>query len=398
MRLSFQNLLKSLGAGSIGLMVAAAAVAQPKSEPPVKESPAKTSEGDPGERKAEVKQPATKSKPTANDDSSGTISGKKKEPINPKRLRVFLMDGSVIAGEFSVSEITVTTEFGKLTVPVTKIVSITPGLGSHTKLADKIDKLLKDLGGPDYKARETAQKELVALGPPVREIVAEHTDSKNAELSRRAKEIVEKLNALAGDGDDYFTEESDKNKAWVKHDIVVTPDFTIAGKISPSVFQVSSKYGPLKVSLNDIKRTEKERTEREAIVKRLDVPGQKLIQRGMQNSRIRVKPGDTVSVVATGTISMPPFGSTARTGPEGNSRYSYYYANVDGRRTKLYGGTLVARIGSSGDFVRIGSRKKFRVKKAGTLYFGVAMNNSYIRSNYVFAGNYKLRIKVDPKE
>lgn len=353
---------------------------------------AKTNVQPPAKTGAQSTQPKGK---TADAGKSGTKS--KAKPANPKQIRVFLMDGSVIAGELSVDVITVTTEFGKLKVPVKKIISITPGLDSHTKLSQKIDRLIKELGGPDYKAREEAQKQLLAMGPKVSDVIAEHTDSKNAELKRRATELVAKFSEMGGQFDVFDDGDENKQKAWVEHDLVVTPDFTIAGKITPSAFAVESKYGPLQVSLNDIKRAEKEFDEEEVILKKVSVPGQKLIQRGMKSARIRVKAGDTVTVAATGRITMPPWGSTANTGPEGNSRYSYFYANVNGVRTKLYGGTLVARIGSSGDFVRIGRRAKFKAKKSGTLYFGVAMSNSYTRSNYYYSGEYKLRVKVDPK-
>lgn len=378
---------------AFSLIVAGSAFAQPektKTESPRR--PAKSA--DDSKTQPPAKTSAQPRKSTAPD--TGTTR-KKAKPVNPKRVRVFLMDGSVIAGELSVSEITVTTDFGKLTVPVTKIISITPGLESHSKLSQKIDKLIKELGGPDYKAREEAQKELLAMGPQVSDIVAEHTGSKNAELKRRATELVAKFSEMSGGDDSFDDDEDGSKKAWVKHDTVVTPDFTIAGKISPSIFSVESKYGPLKVSLNDIKRTEKEFTEKEVVVKKVSVPGQKLIQRGLKTTRIRVQAGDTVSITATGRITMSPWGSSATSGPEGNSRYSYYYATVNGVRTRLYGGTLVARIGGSGSFIKVGTRTKFKAKKSGTLQFGVACNNSYVSTSYYYGGEYKLRVKVDPK-
>jgi len=328
---------------------------------------------------------------TGGSDSTKTSPKKK---TNPRRIRVFLMDGSVIAGELSVDSINVQTEFGKLTVPVTKIISITPGLDSHTKLAATIKTLIQTLGDDDYKAREQAHKDLLAMGPPIRDIVAEYTEDKNAERKRHATEIVQKLDEMSEQsGFDEFGEESESNRKYVRYDLVETPEFTIAGKISPSAFQIESKYGPLKVSLNDIKRTEREYVGREVVSRRLTVPGQTLIQRGLKSSGIRVKAGDTIAVTATGRILMTPWGSSANTGPDGNSRYSYYSVGS----TRFYGGTLVARIGDSGSFEKVGSRRKFVAKKNGLLSFGIAMNNSYAGSNYYFPGNYKLRIKVQPK-
>lgn len=333
------------------------------------------------------------------DSNSNEAANSSKSPVQikkgAKRVRIHLMDKSIIAGELSIQQFEVKTEFGTLVVPVEKVVSITPGLDSHTKLSAKIDKLIADLGGADYKAREQAQKELLALGLPVRDIIAVHTDSDNAELKRRAGEIVQKLDEAAGDGSDDFDDDTPKNKTWVRYDIVETPGFTIAGKISPAEFQVNSKYGPLKVGLNDISRTEREFTTKQAVVARLKVPGQKLVQRGMQTSKIRVQPGDTVSVSATGTIVMTPWGSSSMSSPDGAANYGSY---SDGSGGTFFGGMLLARIGGSGSMIKIGSRAKFTAKKAGVLQFGIAMQSSYIGTNYYYPGEYKLRIKVDPKK
>lgn len=333
----------------------------------------------------------------AKDDASSSNNTTK--PANPRQIRVHLMDGSIIAGEMTVSQIEVKTEFGTLTVPVEKIISITPGLHSHTKLAEKINKLIKELGGPDYKAREEAQKELLSMGPAVRDIVADHTESKNAELKRRATEIVAKLDEAAGGSEDSFEDEDTKPRKWVKFDIVKTSKFTIAGKISPSEFRITSKYGPLKVSLNDIQRTERQFTAKEAVLARVTVKGQKLVQRGLQSTKVRVNAGDTVTVTATGTVVMSPWGSSSQVGPDGASNYGTWYGpSQGGRNTSFYGGCLLARIGGSGGYIKIGSRAKFVAKKSGVLQFGIAMNNSYTSSSYYYPGEYKLRIKVDPKK
>lgn len=338
----------------------------------------------------------------AKDDASNTNKTAKPtaKPANPRKIRVHLMDGSIIAGEMTVSQIEVKTEFGTLTVPVEKIISITPGLQSHSKLSEKINKLIKELGGPDYKAREEAQKELLTMGPAVRDIVADHTDSKNAELKRRATEIVAKLDEAAGaDSDDIFEDEDSKPRKWVKFDVVKTAKFTIAGKVSPSEFKIASKYGPLNVSLNDIQRTERQFIAKEAVLARVAVKGQKLVQRGLQTTKIRVNAGDTISVTASGTIGMTPWGSSSRVGPDGASNFSSWSGpSANGRTTSFYGGCLLARIGGSGGYIKIGSRARFVAKKSGTLQFGIAMNNSYTSSSYFYPGEYKLRIKVDPKK
>jgi AcrR family transcriptional regulator len=74
------------------------------------------------------------------------------------------LDGSVISGDLSVSEISVETDFGKLVVPIDRLRSFTPGLDSNTRLSQQIDTLIKNLGSDDYQTREQAHKDLAAMG------------------------------------------------------------------------------------------------------------------------------------------------------------------------------------------------------------------------------------------
>src|SRR5687767_10347418 len=54
--------------------------------------------------------------------------------LGPKHIRLHLLDGSVISGDLSVSEIEVETSFGKLVVPIDRIRSLKPGLDSYPKV------------------------------------------------------------------------------------------------------------------------------------------------------------------------------------------------------------------------------------------------------------------------
>ena len=327
------------------------------------------------------------------DDSKASPAAK--APVNPKRVRVFLMDGSVIAGELSIDAFDVKTEFGVLKVPVEKIISITPGLDSHTKLSAKINKLIEDLGSDDYKTREASHKELLGLGPQVRGVLDEYTDDKNAERKRHATEIVAKIDDMLQEAsEDFDDDEQNQSRAWVRHDLIKTDKFTIAGRISPNVFQIDSKFGKLKVSLADIRLSQREFVGRSTVSRRMTLPGQKLVQRGMKSSQIRVNVGDVITVTATGRVAMTPWGSNRSSGPDGSTSYSYYQFNG----VNYPGGCIVARVGDSGKLIKVGSRAKFTITKAGTLKFGVAMNNSYTSTSYFFPGEYKVRIKVTPKQ
>jgi hypothetical protein len=316
-----------------------------------------------------------------------------KKKRNPREIKIMLMDGSVVLGELSIDTIEVKTEFGSLTVPVEKVLSLTPGLDSHRDLSSKIDRLIRELGDDDYKKREAAHKELLGMGRPVKDILAAHRNDKNAERKRRITEIVARLDEM-NSNDSFSGDDSAGAKTWMRDDRVETPNFTIVGDVNPSVFEVRSKYGPLKIGLNDIRRTEKTGLEKGPTLKQISIAGSDFHLVRPKSSGVRVKAGDSVSVAASGTITMPPWGSSARSGPDGAANYGSY--TFGGQRVG-YGG-LVGRIGDSGTWIRIGSRAKFTARKSGVLKFGIVMRSTYTRGNYVFPGSYKVRIKVDPKD
>src|SRR4051794_19854376 len=77
---------------------------------------------------AESPKPAEENK----DEAATDVPRAAAVPLGPKHIRLHLLDGSVISGDLSVSQISVETAFGKLVVPIDRIRSFTPGLDSNT--------------------------------------------------------------------------------------------------------------------------------------------------------------------------------------------------------------------------------------------------------------------------
>ncbi|MCH8048406.1 MAG: hypothetical protein IID44_32320, partial [Planctomycetes bacterium] len=175
-------------------------------------------------------------------------------------------------------------------------------------------------------------------------------------------------------------------RSWVREDTVVTTDFTVLGKISPSTFQIQSQYGTLTTSLAKIERAVRTGLGRAEFSKTVDVSGQHLMQRGYKKTTIQVQRGDRVTVTASGNITMTPWGSGTRSTPDGSTNWGNYMG--------FPAGCLVAKIGNSGKPLRIGSKTTFTAKTSGIIYFGVSMNNSY--ASQVFPGSYKVKTRVTP--
>lgn len=311
-------------------------------------------------------------------------------PLGPKHIRMHLLDGSVISGDLTVSEIEVATQFGKLVVPIAKIRSFTPGLDSYPKLAKSLDEKIANLGSDDYKTRELAHKELAGLGVKVLRELEKHAADENPEIKRHVGEILKELEEVAEEQSDEF-EEGTAEQPWIRQDTVVTTDFTVVGKVSPSEFKMESKYGPLNIQLADVQMAERETGVKEIFRRNVTVAGENLAQRGFKSSGLRVQAGDKITVRAEGSLVMSPWGSNSMSTPDGGQNFGWYIPN------QIPGGALVARIGDKGTVMKVGRQATFVAKSSGTLQFAIGMQGEYANEGYNFPGEYRLKVKVDPK-
>jgi hypothetical protein len=329
-----------------------------------------------------TKAEGTKAEGTKSDESPATPA--KRAGSGEKILRVHLMEGSVVSGKLSVNSIMVETEFGKLEVPVSRIVSFTPGLDSHPKQREDISRLVLQLGANEKTLRDDAEKQLGAMGSSIRQFLEQYRDDKDTERRNRVNKILEEIEQQSDD------EEGGRQTPLIDEDTITTTSFTMVGRISPQSFQVQTKFGPLTVNLADIRRAEHESDEKPEIRKQIEVQGNNLVLRNPMNSGIKVNKGDKISIEASGSVVMSPWGSESVSGPEGSPNYGQY-------RPGINGGALCMRYGPSGNDELVGRSKTFTATKSGTLYFAVAMQPNFAGGGYQFPGSYKVKIKVNPQ-
>jgi len=309
-----------------------------------------------------------------------------KVPVDPEAVRLYLVDGTTVAGKLSIPHFTVDTRFGSLQVPIVKIRTLVPGLDSRAEIGQRVRQLIEDLGVEDYRQREEAQKELIKMGLPVRRVLQKHSSDGNAERARRIKTILAHFEEVAEEA-----EQEAPAGEWIQGDTVQTTSFTIVGKISPDTFALTSKYGTLSVRLADVRRLRRlQEATREQRYKSLSVGGAHLAQLQYKTSGIRVEKGDRISVRAEGQINRSG-SSTYRSTPIGASRLGTFSQNPT-----ILGGTLVARIGGGGNVIKVGSNRTFTAPRSGTLRFAIAMRPDYV-GRYQFLGEYKLKVRVSPK-
>lgn len=302
-----------------------------------------------------------------------------------KYIRFHMWDGSILGGEIESDSIDIETDFGPLVVPVSRLVKLFPGLQSLPDLNSKIEALVAGLGDKDFDVREKSQQELIAMGVQIRSALDGFENGGSAERKKRLGEVRTALDALIEDFEDV---EQESGQPLVVGDTVVTPDFSIVGKIKNDSFRVKNKFGLLTIQLADIRIANRGmEQEPDAIRKTVTVPGTAFFQTKSVSSGIRVNPGDRIEINATGIVNWTNRNKTSS--PNGIPNYGSYKG--------IHCGTLCARIGKEGAIQKVGNDSEFVVQQVGILYLAIAMQDSYA-SGYRFSGSYKANIRVIPSE
>ncbi|HZZ73562.1 MAG TPA: hypothetical protein VFE24_15015 [Pirellulales bacterium] len=337
--------------------------------------------------KPEVKKDDPKKEDHAANDPKAELAKLAAPKADPETITLMLLDGSVITGKLSMKDISVETQFGKLTVPVTSIRSFTPGLTSHPDLSKNMTDLIKDLGSSNFNDRETAQKAILKIGPPARNVLQRYVDDTDTERRTRVKAILDEFDQATSDEDENATQ---SKVGLQKGDVVETTDFTIVGRISPATFDVATQYGQLNIKLSDIQRGQRIAPQREDVRKSINVEGTNIAQRSFKNTNIKVEKGDKIIVSAEGLITMTPWGNQAVSSPDGAQNYGWYLPN------QIAAGALVGRFGNSGPVFKVGSHATITADRAGTLFLAIGMEPNYANQN--FPGEYHTKIHVEKKQ
>jgi len=360
-------------------------VAQPASDAPS----IRDTFGDPGKPPADVK--SDEKKPEDGDaEASGDESVEDeadKEPVDPEVVFLHLSDGTRVAGKLSVDAIEVDTRFGSLSIPITKIRRLQPGLDSNPDLDRRIGELVDQLGSDEFATRESAHKELLQLGPVVLNELGRRGGDGNAERDRHLKKLTEELRSLAEEME-FEAEDEYSLQPLRRGDTVYTTSFSVVGTIRPQKFKFNSRYGQLALNLADIYSASRDTDDEEDEVRKaLRLEGTNVVQRGMKSTGIRVHKGDKVLIRATGKVTMPQRNNYTST-PEGHANLGTYVNNI-------YSGALVAQIGN-GSIFKAGANHSFVAKENGVLKVAIAMRSSYVR--YALTGGYNVAVRVERRQ
>jgi hypothetical protein len=365
----------------------------------------------------------------------------------PAKVEMTFADGSVVHMRLFPAEIEIVTEFGKLSVPVNKIRRIDFGVRVPEAMAKKVDSAIAGLGSTDFKVRQEAKRELVALGAHAYPALLQAVRSKDPDVSKSAGEALDQIKNItptqkivndlliplkikeqelsskygpeypalklvrAGiaeirkryDLKDNDELPDDKAKVSAKDlnipadDKIVTKRFIIVGRIvTPSIKAKSEYFGDVEHSIAKLRslRIFGESHEADVMVDaaRYAANNQWL------DTGVKIESARTLAIVAGGEVELrPSVPGTYVAGPRGYTRtkadpigggFKKKGGVMDTGRT--YPGTLLGKIGPNGDTFVIGERFEGIPEQEGKLYLQI-MASPYDNSS---TGSYQVKVTV----
>lgn len=267
-------------------------------------------------------------------------------------------DGTTIRKAVLQESVLITTRYGKLTVPVGDIRRIEFGLHISEETVQKIDEAIRNLGSDKFPLRESASKDLVALGFRAYAALQTAVKSKDKEVVKRAAAALEKIRVAT----------PDELLRLKNHDVIHTRDCVLSGTIhSPILKAKTANFGELQFKIADLHSLQS-MAKAEAEVAVEAAPAAQGLK--WQDTGIQVESDMDLVIKASGQIDfangqpLPPGAGPIVSGPEGS-------ANV-GRGTGGYSvGTLLGKIGDRGDVFVIGPRLEGKTVQEGRLHLMV---------------------------
>jgi hypothetical protein len=158
-------------------------------------------------------------------------------------IEVKLVDDSVVKLTLLDNTIEFLTPHGKLTIPVGEVRRVELGLRIPDDVASLIKSAVADLGSPQFRKREEAAATLLKFREKSYPSLKEALKTPDAEVAKRAEELIEKLEASVPRA----------RLETPEHDVIHTDLSKVAGKIvAPTLRARSFTFGEVPLKLSDV--------------------------------------------------------------------------------------------------------------------------------------------------
>jgi hypothetical protein len=339
---------------------------------------------------AQDKKVETKTTTTEKTEEKKTKASQPKTVVEvglPGEVEVSFLNGSVVRMILQSDKLQIATPYGELGVPSKEVRAIEFGLHFPDGMNARIEQAVKNLGAEAYRDRDQAGKTLIELGPYSFAAALEASQSSDLEVSRRAKEVVKQLQAR----------HAKKDLKTAVSDRVVTPTFTIVGRIlTPTLKAKAELFGDVELPVARMRALRAFGGATAEVDLTIDA-GTYANQGQWLQTDFEVDGRSTVVVTAKGLVDVwPQQGGQFIVGPNGlQGRNQGIQAQlVAGRKVtepmnrQIYGGALLAKVGSDGEMFAIGERYEGAPEGQGKLYLHIGPSPW----NAQASGSYEVKI------
>ncbi|HEX3316223.1 MAG TPA: hypothetical protein VHR72_15100 [Gemmataceae bacterium] len=299
--------------------------------------------------------------------TSSSADGPKKPTRPATEVEVQFANGSAVKMVLADTPIEIQTPYGKLAVPARDLRKIDFGVHLPEGLDKQIDQAVAELGNENFRVREAASVSLMKHGAHALPALVEASKSTDLELSKRAKALVAKMHQ----------DLPAKDLRTHTTDTIVTPTFTVVGRILTASLKAKADYfGTVQLDLVELRTLRSTDSPAEVLV---TVDGHYAAQ-GQQEwlaTEFVFDGRSKIVISATGQIDLFPqngAGDQFVSTPKGNFNggAGMFIGGKGGVRQRVRPGTLIGRIGESGDPFVIGENYEGAPSREGKLYLQVA--------------------------
>jgi len=315
---------------------------------------------------------------------------KKKSRVG--EVEVSFANGSLVRMVLAQDNIEIETQYGKLSVPVRDIRRIDFGLHLPEGADKKIELAIKQLASAEFKERDAAMRELIAHGAHAYPALMQAARKGEPEVVKRAQDAIVKIRSQV----------PAKELQLGHDDKVMTPKFTIVGRITTPSFKAQTEYfGEVQLSPASLRhvRVLIEPRETEVLVDAAKyAAGTQWMDTG-----ITVDRSANLAILASGELDLrPSLPGNYVCGPRGYARAAGFAAG--GKKKgggpgvaadpfnlgRAYPGTLLGRIGEQGETFVIGDRFDGPPERDGKLYLQI-VSSPY---DTAVTGTYQVKVSV----
>jgi hypothetical protein len=189
--------------------------------------------------------PAVLTIPLGAGDPPAETKGAKKPPApNTGAVEVRFTDDSVLKLTLCEDKLELKTPYGKLLVPVADVRHIDFATRLSPDVVRRIRVAVANLGSPEFRLREDASAELLALREKAYPALLEASKGKDPEAARRANDLLEKVREAVPE------DQLEVRKV----DVVQTDDSRIAGRIEAAEWRADTvQFGEVRLRLADVR-------------------------------------------------------------------------------------------------------------------------------------------------